>query len=209
VDEQPHDLLTLLRGEPGVQPLANLGQEVEGFRRGRLLARREGGEAVFEGVALANYPIELGVELLVAEAAADVEGDGLLALAFEGVERPAECDRLGLHDRALRRALGLSVEIVEDIARAAQPPLDVGPDGRLDGIGPDRLAPAAAGQGTAFDELAVAAVPADLAAALGTAVRQTAYAASNDALEEVPPPGVLGVRPVRGERRLGGVPDSR
>ncbi|HEV2007025.1 MAG TPA: hypothetical protein VGQ85_10460, partial [Candidatus Limnocylindrales bacterium] len=52
-------------------------------------------------------PIEFRVELGIAKTASDVEGDRLPALGVEGPDGPAERDRLGLQDRALRLALGV------------------------------------------------------------------------------------------------------
>ena len=62
--------------------------------------------------------------------------DCQLALRLERVEPVPEGHGLGLDDESVRAALGCRVELGEDVAWIAEPPFDVGPDRRFEGIGP-------------------------------------------------------------------------
>jgi hypothetical protein len=209
-DEQADDLLALLLGQSGVQAGTHLSEQVDG-RLGQFWGLRgfQGGHAAVQLYLVGGNPVELGVELRIVETTPDVEGQGLLALTLKHVERPGEGDRLGNCDGALGVAFALTVEFVKDVARVSQPAFDVGPDLGLDCVGPDRLTPAAAGEGTPLDHLPRAAVPADLAPALGAAVGEPIDTAADDASEQVAAARVLRDRPVGRQRVLGGVPQGR
>lgn len=204
--EQPDDLLTLLVGQSGVQAGPNLGQEVM-----RLLGDHLGtwslcgGHAGFQPGPLTRDPVEFGIKLVIWQTATDVEGDSRLALAVEGIESVGERDRLGFRDRALGFALSGGIEVIENIAGGPEEPLHVGPDKRLDLIGPDRTARTTAGDDTPFDELAAAAIPAGVAAP-GADVGEAADATLDHTLEQVDPVRVLGATTVAGEGSLSLVP---
>ena len=162
-DEQADDLLALLLGQSGIQAGTHLSKQVNG-RLGQFWGLRglQGGHAAAQLFLVGGNPVELGVELCIAHATLDVEGKGLRALTLERVERPRQGDRLGDCDGALGIPFDTLVKVREDLARVPQPAPDVNPDLGLDRVGPDRLVPTAAGEGTAFNELAVAAIPAHL-----------------------------------------------
>jgi hypothetical protein len=206
-NQEPDDLLPLLIGQAGVQAAAQLVEQVQGhLGHGEALRGLQSRPAAFQLGLLGRDPVELDVKLLVRETTADVEGEGLTALIVQRLERPGQGDRLGDRDRPLGAPFSLSVKIVEDVAGIPQPALDVGPDQRLDRIGPDRLAPAPADDRSALDELPGAAIPADLAPPLRAAVRQAADPAADRAPQEVDATGVLRDRPVGRQSGLGGVP---
>ena len=90
-------------------------------------------------------PIDFRVELGIAKTASDVERDRLPALGVEGCYRRTQRDRICLDHCVLRFGFDPVSDIVENVVRVAEPALDVGPDHGVDGVGPERLAPAAAG----------------------------------------------------------------
>jgi len=87
----------------------------------------EGRHAGFQLGPLGDDPIELRVELCILEATPDTEGQGLLALTLERVERPPEGDGLGGGDGTLGIVFDAPVEIREKPGR----PRDSSPCGGL------------------------------------------------------------------------------
>jgi hypothetical protein len=202
------DLLALLDRQAGVEAGSNLAEQVDG-RLGQFenLRRLQGRHAALQLCLLGGNPVELGIELLIVQTTANVEGKGLSALTLERVKRPRQGDGLDDRDSPCSFALAPPAELLEDLARVAQPALDVRPHLRLDRVRPDRLAPTAPGEGTAFDELAITAIPAHLVASAGADVGQTVETAPDDAPQQVRLADVPGDRAVAGDRVLGCLPE--
>ncbi len=87
-----------------------------------------------------------------------------------------------------------------------QETLDVLPHPRLERVGPQRAARAAALDRSARLELSAAAIPGGVTATLRAEVGQTARPAAHDSAQEVDPAGVLGADAIAGEGRLGRFP---
>ena len=207
-DEQADDLLPLPLGQSGVEVGAQLGEQVNG-RLGQFRGVRgpQGGHAPLQLRLLGGDPLELGSQIVLASHTADHQPDGSLPLPLERLKRPGEGDRLGHGHRSLGVALGLAPELGEGVARIAKPALDVRPHLWLDRVRPDRATPAAAGEGTALDQLAVAAIPAHVVAAVRADVGEAVETAADDSPQQIRLADVPGNCPVAGDRVLGCLPE--
>jgi hypothetical protein len=207
-DKQADDLLALLHGQSAVQAGAQFGEQVSG-RLGQFRGVRglQGGHATLQLRLLGGDPLELCSQIVLASNAADDEPDGPLPLRLERLERPGEGDRLGHTHGSLGIALVWPVEVRQGVTRVPKPALDVRPDLRLDRVRPDRPTPAAAGEGTALDQLAVTAIPAHVVAAMRADVGEAIETATDDAAQQVRLADVPGNRAIAGDRSLGCLPE--
>ena len=126
-DEETHERLPLLVGEPSLHPSAQLCQEVE-VRRWSLRAVLgvHGGQATFEVGALGSDALKLRLELGIGEVAPDGQRDRPLALGCEPLDEPPEETGVGLLARTLSSASAGRIDLGQDVIGVAQPALDLG-----------------------------------------------------------------------------------
>ena len=119
----------------------------------------ESGQSTSQLGSLGGDPVEFGVELGVRESIPDGQGDRSPALGLETFERATEGDGVRLGDGSLDLALSAPVQLVKNVAWIAKVPFDVGPHGRLDRVGANRVTETPPGLGSALDKLAPTPIP--------------------------------------------------
>jgi hypothetical protein len=163
------------------------------------MAARRASRWAFDG-----DPVEPGLECGFGERALHHQADRPPVLVVQPGQRPAQQDRLGLGDG--RAPVALAGEIIEDVTRIAQPALEVSPDDRLEGLGPDHRSRAATEKRSPIPVPATAAVPADALLALRADIGQEAFRAVDHAPQDIRPGAVLHDPAVASQGLLGRPP---